>query len=102
MTSLDISRPTLPFTYTQWIQQTSRALHPRSAELRALELLVDAYGRTPSESNLRLLKNAFRHWRDAQGEGDAWIDSSRNDKKMLAFVALNAALFKDGDKDTRI
>lgn len=102
MTSLHTSRPTLPFTYTQWIQQTSRTLHPRSAELRALDILVDAYGRTPSENNLRFLKNAFRHWRDAQGEGDAWIDSSRNDKKMLPFVALNAALFKDGDKDTSL
>jgi len=94
--------PTLPFTYTHWIQQALRVLHPCSAELPALDILIDAYGRTPSENNLRFLKNAFRPWRDAQGEGDAWIDSSHNDKKMLPFVALNAALFKDGDKDTRI
>ncbi|WP_206516332.1 hypothetical protein [Xanthomonas euvesicatoria] len=79
-----------------------RVLHPCSAELPALDILIDAYGRTPSENNLRFLKNAFRPWRDAQGEGDAWIDSSRNDKKMLPFVALNTALFKDGDTDTRI
>ncbi|MFB9001195.1 hypothetical protein [Xanthomonas euvesicatoria] len=50
-------------------------LHPCSAELPALDILIDAYGRTPSENNLRCLKNAFRPWRDAQGEGDAWIDS---------------------------
>ena len=102
MTSSQRGCPKLPFTYSEWLQQTSRKSHWRSKELGALDVLIHAYGRTRSESNLRLLKIAFRRWCEAQGPGNAWMASVRNDTQELPFVKLNAALFEHGDHDAAL
>jgi hypothetical protein len=102
MPDLYPSLPKLPFTYQQWLQQTSKTLRPRSPRQVALDILVDAYIRTPSGNNLRYLKNGFRNWCEAQGAGDAWMKAKRNDPASLPYVSLNAALNKDGDTDAAL
>lgn len=92
--------PRLPFTYQEWLKQTSRTLLPRSPRLQALDILVDSYIRTPSGNNLRYLKNGFKGWCDAHG--DDWMKSKRNDPASLPFVQLNAALNKQGDTDSAL
>lgn len=102
MPDIQTPQPRLPFTYQEWLKQTSKTLLPRSPRLQALDILVDAYIRTPSGNNLRYLKNGFKGWCDAHGAGDEWMKSKRNDPAALPFVQLNAALFKDGDTDTAL
>lgn len=102
MTAIDSPAPRLPFTYQEWLKQTSRTLVPRSPKLQALDILVDSYIRTPSGNNLRYLKNGFKGWCDAHGGGDAWMKNKRNDAGSLPFIQLNAALYKDGDTDSAL
>jgi hypothetical protein len=92
------SLPRLSFTFDQWMRDTSRTLHVRSAELKALDILVDAYLKTPSPNNLQYLRRALATWKAKHGPGDAWRTSSRN-ARLYGFTKLDAELRGVGDSD---
>jgi hypothetical protein len=94
--------PILPFTYEQWTQRTSRLMAQRSDQLKALDRCLESYIRVPNASSLNFLKTAFRVWTVSKGPGDAWKQSSRNDKGTLPFIGLHAALYGKGDTDAAL
>lgn len=98
MPDIHTALPKLSFTYSDWMRETSRFMLPRSGQLIALDQQLDTYIRLPTGDHLIFLKNAFRQWRDAHGEGDTWKHSKRNDK-YYPFTRLYAELYKDGDTD---
>ncbi|WP_058834919.1 hypothetical protein [Luteimonas abyssi] len=102
MLSSSSGLPKLPFTKDEWRKKTSRALAPRGGTLEALDILIDAYSKHPSRSNLLLLQRGFNNWCQAQGPGDAWKSKRRNDKASLPFIALEAALNGKGDSDAAL
>ncbi|KAF1009026.1 MAG: hypothetical protein GAK28_00659 [Luteibacter sp.] len=90
--------PRLSFSYDQWLRDTSRTMQVRSANLKALDILVDTYIRVPSPNNLTFLRRGFEQWKDSKGDGDAWRASSRN-MKADGFNRLEADLKGTGDSD---
>jgi hypothetical protein len=91
--------PRLSFTFDEWLRTTSRAMHVRSAGLKALDILVDAYIRTPSPNNLRFLRNALQRWKQEHGGESAWRANKRN-AESHSFERLDAEINGKGDTDT--
>lgn len=75
--------PRLPFTYQDWIRETSSTFRIRSVELKALDIFIDGYISARSASGLRNLRQAFARWKKTQGDGDAWRASSRNRSSIV-------------------
>jgi len=98
MPYIHTSLPTLPFTYQEWMQQTSRLMLVRSGELKVLDIHLNTYLRVPSGDSLIRLKTAFTSWRRAHGKNNEWMKSKRNDA-LYSFSLLHAILYKDGDTD---
>ncbi|MEW6340676.1 MAG: hypothetical protein RXR20_06240 [Paraburkholderia sp.] len=99
MPDLHTTLPDIPFTYQQWMQQTSRVMLQRSAQLKVLDMHLDTYLRVPSGDSLIRLKTAFSNWRSAHGKDNEWMSSKRN-TGQYSFSLLYAALYKDGDTDS--
>lgn len=75
--------PRLPFTYQEWIRETSSLFRIRSAQLQALDIFIDGYISARSASGLRNLRQAFDTWKKTQGNGDAWRSSHRNKTSIV-------------------
>ncbi|MEX3899888.1 hypothetical protein [Paraburkholderia sp. BR10954] len=91
--------PRLKFTFDQWLRTNSRAMHVRSANLKALDILVDAYIRTPSPNNLRFLRRALQRWKQEHGAESEWPASKRNAENR-SFERLDAEINGKGDTDS--
>lgn len=98
MPDIHITLPTIPFTYQQWMRETSRVMLPRSPALQVLDGHLDSYLRSPGGDSLIRLKNSFTSWRAAHGKDNEWMRSKRNEG-LYSFSLLYAVLYKDGDKD---
>jgi hypothetical protein len=99
MPEIHTTLPNIPFTSQQWMQQTSRVMLQRSAQLTVLDMHLDTYLRSPSGDSLIRLKTAFSNWRRAHGKDNEWMHSKRNDSQY-SFSLLYAVLYKDGDTDS--
>jgi hypothetical protein len=99
MPEIHTTLPRIPFTYQQWMQQTSRYVLQRSAQLKVLDMHLDTYLRSPGGDSLIRLKTAFSNWRRAHGKENEWMRSKRNEGQY-SFTLLYAVLYKDGDSDS--
>jgi hypothetical protein len=93
-------------TYTEWKTGTTRALHQRSKELKAVDAALKTYSMMCGNMNaisssdnqyLSDVKNTFNTWKKSKGPNDAWKDSSRNGNKL--FTLLDNQLNGIGDTD---
>jgi hypothetical protein len=93
-------------TYTEWKTGTTRALHQRSKELKAVDATLKKYtmmcgniNAIASSDNQYLadVENAFNNWKKSKGTNDAWKDSSRNGNNF--FTLLDNQLSGVGDTD---
>jgi hypothetical protein len=93
-------------TYTEWKNGTTRALHQRSKELKAVDAALKKYTMMCSNMNaisssdnqyLADVENAFNNWKKSKGPNNAWKNSSRNGNNL--FTLLDNQLSGVGDTD---
>lgn len=89
--------PIVLMSVDEWKKGTSRLLHSRSLELKALDVELQRYESTPTEFRLARVREAFTAWKKSKGPGDAWKGSGR-DKNQLATL-LDQQLAGKGDTD---
>lgn len=86
--------------HADWMKMTSATLRKRSAELKALDLAIQKYERTPSQASLIELVEAFDRWKLAHGNGEEWRDSARNANKYADM--LDQQIKGIGDTDVAL
>lgn len=68
-------------SHAQWMKDTHSLTSPRSALLKALDDVIDRYGKTPSAQNKEAIRAALDKWRfDQSRQGKDWRKSVRNEK----------------------
>ena len=83
--------------HDKWMAGTSRLLHVRSRELKALDDALKKYTAAPSQSLFTAVSKAFDTWKASKGPGDRWKQTSRDGNQM--FTLLDNQLRGLGDTD---